>query len=199
MKRLLGVFFFILITTSIFGQQIITSLKSDKVWFIGGSAGIAMPVSKYKHDARSGLNFAINYGYMFSDYFGVEAKGFKMNNSITNNINPSFNSSLGDMTGIGAVVGPFIAFRPTRTTEIGVHTMFGVTNVTMPDGAFNNNKRSSFTTNLGGTFRLNLNKLVLFCDVDYLLADPTFDEIPYKITNLTTTLGVAIRFKRVLF
>ena len=188
MKKIWGILILLFFTSTIYGQQIITSLRTDRVWFVGGSVGTAIPINNYAKDAKLGMNYAANFGYMFSEVFGLLAKGYIINNEFKD----SFSVDKANMKGVGGVFGPFIAIRPTDITEIGLHLLFGATNIEMPENKFKDNAMLGFTSNLGASFRLNLNMLMIFCDVDYFSTDPKFEDKPYVISNITTTVGVAI-------
>lgn len=192
MKKIKLILILISVATTMYGQQIITSLRTDRVWFVGGSVGTAIPINTYSYDAKLGTNYAANFGYMFSEVFGLLAKGYMINNELKE----SFSLENSQMKGVGGVFGPFIALRPTDLTEIGLHLLFGATDIEMPHNKFKNNDILGFTSNLGASFRLNLNMLMIFCDVDYFSTDPKFEDKPYVISNITTTIGVAVRFKR---
>ncbi len=164
--------------------------------FIGLSIGASIPVGDFadKLDglAETGLHLnLINFGYLFSENFGVSATWFGAANPI-------------DAYGIdpwsygGIMVGPLLSFPLSEKVDWDFRPMIGYSVTTLPDVGWGIEQGSSFALNIGTIFRINVGeKTALLLSADYFSTKPEFKDYGFgqSIGTISFGFGVAYRLK----
>jgi len=164
--------------------------------FIGLSIGASIPVGDFadKSDglAETGIHLnLINFGYLFSENFGISATWFGAANPI-------------DAYGIdpwsygGIMVGPLLSFPLSEKVELDFRPMIGYSVTTLPDVGWGTKQASSFALNIGTIFRINVGeKIALLLSADYFTTKPEFEDYGFEqsIGTISFGFGVAYRLK----
>lgn len=164
--------------------------------FIGLSIGSAIPVGDFAEKsnggAKTGLQLnLINFGYLFSDNFGITASWFGTANPFyLNNIDPW---SYG-----GIMAGPLLSFPISEKADWDFKPMIGYSVTTVPNLGLGTEQATSFAFSVGTQLRYHISdKVSLLFSADYFSAKPEFEGYGFEqnISNITIGFGVAYRLK----
>ncbi len=164
--------------------------------FIGLSLGVSIPVGDFadKADglAKTGIQLnLINFGYLFSENFGITATWFGAANPIdADGYDPW---SYG-----GIMAGPLLSFPLSQKVEWDFRPMIGYSVTTLPDIGYGIEQASSFALNIGTVIRVNVGtKVSLLLSADYFSTKPTFKDYGFEqsIDTISFGFGVAYRLK----
>ena len=163
--------------------------------FIGLSLGASIPVGVYgEWFANTGLQInLINYGYLFSENFGISAMWFGA-------AHPSISVGFEPWSYGGIMAGPLLSFPLSDILEWDFRPMIGYAVTTFPVNPniviSANNQASSFAWNLGTNLRVNVGKKVsLLFSVDYFSTKPEFKDFIFKPTIGTISLGSGVAYR----
>lgn len=164
--------------------------------FIGLSLGASVPVGDFADMsdglAETGLHLnLINFGYLFSENFGISATWFGAANPID-----AFDIDPWSYGGI--MVGPLLSLPLTEKLELDFRPMIGYSVTTIPDVGYGIEQASSLALNIGAIFRRNVGeKISLLLSADYFSTQPEFEGYGFEqsIGTITFGFGVAYRLK----
>lgn len=176
------------------GKSVNTSDK--RKGFIGLSVGASIPVGDFADKSNGGAKTGVqlnlvNFGYLFSDNFGISATWFGAANSI-------------DIDGIdpwsygGLMAGPLLSFPISEKANWDFKPMIGYSVTTVPDLGYGTEQATSFAFSLGTQLRIHVgSKVSLLLSADYFSAKPEFKDYGFeqKIGTLSIGVGVAYRLK----
>ena len=166
--------------------------------YIGLSIGPSIPVGEFADIsngvAKTGIQLnLVNFGYLFSENFGIAAKWFGAANPVdAEGIDPW---SYG-----GLMTGPLLSFQVADKVEWDFHPMIGYCVAMLPDlgTGYVSEYDGSFAYNIGAAFRFNVgNKVALLVGADYFSTKSVFQDnhIEQKIGTLSFDFGVAFRLR----
>lgn len=171
------------------------SSNSDKrKGFIGLSLGASIPIGDFadKSDglAKTGIHLnLINFGYLFSENFGVSAMWFGAANPL--DIDGYDPWSYG-----GLMVGPLLSFPVAEKVEWDFRPMIGYSVTTLPDIDWGTENASSFAFNIGTMLRINVGeKVSLLLSADYFSTKPEFKDYGFEQSIGTVSLGFGVAYR----
>ena len=161
--------------------------------YIGLSVGPSIPIgefaSRYSGLANTGIQInLVNFGYRFSENFGIAATWFGAANPVEiNNIGPW---SYG-----GLMAGPLLSFPLSQKAEWDFRPMIGYSSTTAPDLGWGTEQASSLALNIGTVFRINVsNKVALLLSADYFSTKPEFENVYVEQQIGTIAFGFGVAF-----
>lgn len=162
--------------------------------FIGLSLGASIPIGDFA-DMSSGLAKTgiqinlINFGYLFSENFGITATWFGAANQLnTDGLDPW---SYG-----GIMAGPLLSFPLSQKVEWDFRPMIGYSLTTVPNIGFGAEQGSSFALNIGTVFRINVgSKTSLLLNADYFSTRPEFKDYGFEQSIGTISLGFGVAYR----
>lgn len=175
-------------------QNKIVNTSNKRKGFIGLSIGASMPVGDFADKSNGGaktgvqLNL-INFGYLFSDNFGITATWFGAANAIDfDNVDPW---SYG-----GLMTGPLLTFPISEKADWDFKPMIGYSVTTLPDLGYGTEQAASIAFNLGTQFRIHVgNKVSLLLSADYFSTKPEFEDYDFEQNIRTLSLGFGVAFR----
>jgi hypothetical protein len=171
------------------------SSNSDKrKGFIGSSLGASFPIGDFadKSDglAKTGIHLnLINFGYLFSENFGVSAMWFGA-------ANPFDIDGYDPWSYGGLMVGPLFSFPVAEKVEWDFRPMIGNSVTTLPDIGLGTENASSFAFNIGTMLRINFDeKVSLLFSADYFSTKPEFKDFGFEQSIGTVSLGFGVAYR----
>jgi len=160
--------------------------------FIGLSLGASIPVGDfgdlYNGLAKTGIHLnLINFGYLFSENFGITATWFGAANPI--NV-----AGLDPWSYGGIMTGPLLSFPLSQKVEWDFRPMMGYSVTTF----IGTEQALSFALNIGTVFKVNAgSKMSLLLSADYFSTKPEFIDFGFEqsISTISLGFGVAYRLK----
>lgn len=162
--------------------------------FIGLSIGTSIPVGDFadKSDglAETGIQLnLINFGYLFSENFGISATWFGA-------ANPLDADGYDPWSYGGIMAGPLLSFPLSEKVEWDFRPMIGYSVTTLPDIGWGTEQASSFALNIGTVFRVNVgNKVSLLLSADYFSTKPEFEDHGFEQSIGTISLGFGVAYR----
>ncbi|MGD9581444.1 MAG: hypothetical protein AB7V50_08725 [Vampirovibrionia bacterium] len=184
------------LTKEITAQDKIVSTSNKRKGFIGLSIGASIPVGDFADKsnglAKTGLQLnLINFGYLFSDNFGIVATWFGA-------VNPIDADGIDPWSYGGLMAGPLLSFPISPKADWDFKPMIGYSVTTVPDIGYGTEQATSFAFSVGTQFRIHVgNKVSLLLSADYFSAKPEFKDYGFEqnIGTLSIGLGIAYRLK----
>jgi len=162
--------------------------------FIGLSLGSSIPIGDFADKenglAKPGVHLnLINFGYLFSENFGVSATWFGAANPL--DIEGYDPWSYG-----GLMVGPLLSLPASEKVEWDFRPMIGYSVTTLPDIGWGIENASSFAFNFGTVLRTNVGeKVSLLLSADYFSTKPEFIDYGFEQSIATISLGFGIAYR----
>lgn len=162
--------------------------------FIGLSLGASIPVGDFadKSDglAKTGIQLnLINFGYLFSENFGITATWFGA-------ANPLDADGYDPWSYGGIMAGPLLSFPLSQKVEWDFRPMIGYSVTTLPDIGYGTEQASSFALNIGTVFRVNVgSKMALLLSADYFSTKPEFKDYGFEQSIGTISLGFGVAYR----
>jgi hypothetical protein len=162
--------------------------------FIGLSLGASIPVGDFadKSDglAKTGIQLnLINFGYLFSENFGITATWFGA-------ANPLDADGYDPWSYGGIMAGPLLSFPLSQKVEWDFRPMIGYSVTTLPDIGYGTEQASSFALNIGTVFRVNVgDKMSLLLSADYFSTKPEFIDYGFEQSIGTISLGFGVAYR----
>jgi hypothetical protein len=165
--------------------------------WIGITAGTAIPLGDFASKDGDGAGFAktglninlINFGYKFGKNFGITAAWYGAAHSI------DLDGVSGTWSYGGLMAGPLLSFPVSENVDFDLKPMFGFATAKL-DLEVYEESGASLTFDLGASIRYGFaEKWGLLINMDYLSANPKFDDGNQKISALNLSLGLAYRIK----
>lgn len=174
------------------------SNEEKRKGFIGLSFGVSIPVGDFA-DKSNGLATAgvqlnlINFGYLFSEYYGISATWFGAEN-------PLDADGYGPWSYGGIMTGPFLSFPLSNELDWDFKPMIGYSVAIVPDLGlgYGTEQANSFASSFGTQFRFHMNQKISFIlSLDYFSTKAKFKNYGFeqKIETLSFGFGVAYRLK----
>ena len=166
--------------------------------YIGISMGASIPVGGFADIsnglAKTGIHInLLNFGYLFSENFGVCATWFGAANALNTSDYIYTPWAYG-----GIMAGPLLSYQISEKVEWDFRPMFGYSVTTLPDFGPVTETSTAFAFNIGTQIRVNVAKrITLLFHADFFHTQPEF--VFYKtyqnINTISIGSGVAYRLK----
>lgn len=191
-----NVFVFLMEDIEKITKEPIDSNSERRKGYIGLSLGPSIPVGDFADKssgiAKTGVQLnLINFGYLFSEIFGVSATWYGA-------ANPVDVDGFGPWSYGGIMAGALFSFPASEKVDWDYRIMIGYSVTSLPgtESGTLSKQASAFAFNTGTTFRLNAgNKVALLFSADYFFSKPEFFGRSYGIGTLSLGFGVAYRLK----
>jgi hypothetical protein len=187
-------------------SRVLTSNK--RKGFVGLSVGCSSPIGNFANKSNGGAKTGVqlnlvNFGYLFSNNFGIAASWF----GASNPIDIYYYDGNAPWSYGGLMIGPLISFPISERENWDFKPMVGYSSVTLPDlgVGLGRQQATSISYSLVSQFRIHLGRKVsLLLSADYFFTKPKFkfnniyyniNNIEQKIETLSTGVGVAYRIK----
>ncbi len=183
--------------------RVLSDESRSRKGYIGFTAGASIPVGDFG-DSRDGgagvgLNInVLNYGYKFSDRFGLALMWFGAANPMDLYFSGLGTLSFDPWSYGGILMGPMFSFPFTKFFEMDLRPMAGYSVVTVPNIGRGSEQASSLAANLGINFRFNVaDRVALIVNGDYFYTRSFFEgyNVLQHVGTISIGGGVAYRFK----
>ncbi|MCH7398848.1 porin family protein [Belliella sp. DSM 107340] len=164
--------------------------------YIGLTIGPSFPLGDFGDPsnglAKTGLQInLVNFGYLFSDNFGIAGSWFGAANPIdANGIDPW---SYG-----GLMIGPLLSLPVSETVDFDFKPMIGYAATTIPNVGSGTQTSASYAYSLGTQVRIHVGpKFSLIISADYFSTKPEFENynVEQKIGTINLGFGGSFRLR----
>lgn len=179
------------------------NLTQMRKGYIGLSLGVSIPMGSFVEDPNNGAHPGlqlrlVNFGYLFTDHFGITATLFAALNHAVNTDEISGLWDEGHWVYGGLMAGPLLSYPISKKVDWDFRPMIGFSFTLPPYLDLLDQISPNFAFNVGTVFRYNLtNKFSLLMSADYFSTKPVgygFGLEP-KIGTISFGLGCALRLK----